>query len=549
MLLALRLRDFVIVDTLDIDVGPGFTVLTGETGAGKSILIDALQLALGGRSDAGVVRQGSARADIVAEFATPEGLEDWLAEHDLAGDPGTVMLRRIVEADGRSRALVNGHPATVAQLRELGERLIDVHGQHAAQSMLRAGGQRALLDGYAQHPALLAEVARDFNAWRLAQARAEQAVTAAGELDRERERLAWQVAELEQLGLAPGEWAALNEEQKRLAHAAALLEGARGATDALTDSDDATVSRLRAVLQRLRALAGIDGRLEPAVYLLDSACIQADEAAAALAAYADRIDLDPERLAQVEQRIGQAFALARRLRIAPEALADTLAASRARLAELDATANPDASAAAERLARQQRDASAARLSAARRQAADRLQSGVSAHLGPLGMAGARFAIALEPTEASAAGTERVEFQVATHAGAALRPLARVASGGELSRIGLAIAVTAAQANPVPVLIFDEADAGVGGAVGEAIGALMRALGATRQVLCVTHLPQVAARAHQHLAVGKALCNGVALSRIARLDRPARIEELARMLAGSEITATSRKHARELLAGS
>jgi DNA repair protein RecN (Recombination protein N) len=549
MLLALRLRDFVIVDTLDIDVGPGFTVLTGETGAGKSILIDALQLALGGRSDAGVVRQGSARADIVAEFATPEGLEDWLAEHDLAGDPGTVMLRRIVEADGRSRALVNGHPATVAQLRELGERLIDVHGQHAAQSMLRAGGQRALLDGYAQHPALLAEVARDFNAWRLAQARAEQAVTAAGELDRERERLAWQVAELEQLGLAPGEWAALNEEQKRLAHAAALLEGARGATDALTDSDDATVSRLRAVLQRLRALAGIDGRLEPAVDLLDSACIQADEAAAALAAYADRIDLDPERLAQVEQRIGQAFALARRLRIAPEALADTLAASRARLAELDATANPDASAAAERLARQQRDASAARLSAARRQAADRLQSGVSAHLGPLGMAGARFAIALEPTEASAAGTERVEFQVATHAGAALRPLARVASGGELSRIGLAIAVTAAQANPVPVLIFDEADAGVGGAVGEAIGALMRALGATRQVLCVTHLPQVAARAHQHLAVGKALCNGVALSRIARLDRPARIEELARMLAGSEITATSRKHARELLAGS
>jgi DNA repair protein RecN (Recombination protein N) len=549
MLLALRLRDFVIVDALDIDFGPGFTVLTGETGAGKSILIDALQLALGGRGDAGVVRQGSARADIVAEFAAPEGLDAWLAERALAGDPGTVMLRRIVETDGRSRALVNGHPATVAQLREIGERLIDVHGQHAAQSMLRPGGQRALLDGYAQHPALLAEVAHDFNAWRLAHARVEQAAAAAGELDRERERLAWQVAELDQLGLAPGEWATLNEEQKRLAHAAALLEGARSATDALTDSDDATVSRLRAVLQRLRTLAGIDARLGPAVELLDSACIQADEAAAALAAYADRIDLDPERLAQVEQRIGQAFALARRLRIAPEALADTLTASRARLAELDAAANPDASAAAERLARQQRDASAARLSAARRQAADRLQSGVSAHLGPLGMTGARFAIALDPTEASAAGNERVEFQVATHAGAALRPLARVASGGELSRIGLAIAVSAAQANPVPVLIFDEADAGVGGAVGEAIGELMRALGATRQVLCVTHLPQVAARAHQHLAVGKELRDGVALSRIARLDRPARIEELARMLAGSEITATSRKHARELLAGS
>lgn len=549
MLLALRLRDFVIVDALDIDFGPGFTVLTGETGAGKSILIDALQLALGGRGDAGVVRQGSPRADIVAEFATPEGLDAWLAERALAGDPGAVMLRRIVEADGRSRALVNGHPATVAQLREIGERLIDVHGQHAAQSMLRPGGQRALLDGYAQHPALLAEVARDFNAWRQAQARVEQARAAAGELDRERERLAWQIAELEQLELAPGEWAALNDEQKRLAHAAALLEGARGGVDALADSDDAAASRLRSVLQRLRALAGIDARLQPAVELLESACIQADEAAAALADYADRIDLDPDRLAQVEQRIGQAFALARRLRIAPESLADALVAARARLAELDEAANPEASAAAERLARQQRDASAAQLTAARREAADRLQSGVSAHLGPLGMAGARFAITLEPTDASATGAERVEFQVATHAGAALRPLARVASGGELSRIGLAIAVTAAQANPVPVLIFDEADAGVGGAVGEAIGELMRALGATRQVLCVTHLPQVAARAHQHLAVGKALRDGVALSRIARLDRPARIEELARMLAGAEITATSRKHARELLAGS
>lgn len=548
MLLALRLRDFVIVDAIDIDFGPGFTVLTGETGAGKSILIDALQLALGGRGDAGVVRQGSPRADIVAEFATPEGLDAWLAEHALAGDPGTVMLRRIIEADGRSRALVNGHPATVAQLREIGERLIDVHGQHAAQSMLRPGGQRVLLDSYAQHAPLLAEVARDFDTWRQAHAKVEQAMAAAGELDRERERLAWQVAELEQLALAPGEWAALNEEQKRLAHAATLLDGARSAVDALADSDDAALSRLRGVLQRLRALAAIDTRLAESVELLESACIQAGEAATNLAAYAERIDLDPERLEQVEQRIGQAFALARRLRLAPEALADTLDAARARLAELDDACNPEASAAAERRARASRDASAARLSEARQQAAESLQAGVLAHLGPLGMGGARFAVALEPAEPAATGADRIEFQVATHAGASLRPLARVASGGELSRLGLAIAVTAAQANPVPVLVFDEADAGVGGAVGDAIGQLMRRLGNTRQVLCVTHLPQVAARAHQHLAVGKEVRDGVTVSRIARLDRPARVEELARMLAGSEITATSRKHARELLAG-
>ena len=549
MLLALRLRDFVIVDTLEVEFGPGFTVLTGETGAGKSILIDALQLTLGARGDSGVVREGASRADLVAEFSASPALDAWLAERELAGDPGTVMLRRIVEADGRSRALVNGHPATVAQLREIGEQLVDIHGQHAAQSMLRSGGQRDLLDAFAQAGALAGEVAADFSNLRSARERTATALVTSRELALERERLQWQAGELAQLNLDPGEWDQLNEEQKRLAHAAALLEGARSAAEVLSENDDSLTGRLQSVLQRLRPLAAIDARLADAVSMLDSACIQADEAASALSAYAERVDLDPQRLAQVEQRIGQAFSLARKLRLAPETLADTLADLQARLADLDAAQDLDALRASEREAQTRFEQSAARLSAIRRKAADKLARGVSEHLQALGMAGARFVVAVEPTDACGAGLDRIEFQIAGHAGAQARSLAKVASGGELSRIGLAIAVLAAQANPVPTLIFDEADAGVGGAVGDAIGLLMRALGAARQVLCVTHLPQVAARAHQHLSVSKEARDGHTVSRIATLDRGTRIDEVARMLAGSEITATTRKHARELLAAS
>jgi DNA repair protein RecN (Recombination protein N) len=549
MLLALRLRDFVIVDRLDLELGPGFTALTGETGAGKSILIDALQLALGSRGDAGVVRHGAARADIVAEFAAPATLEAWLDARELAGDPGSIMLRRVVESDGRSRAFINGHPATVSQLREAGEFLVDVHGQHAAQSMLRAEGQRTLLDACMQQPALLAEVADAHAAWQQARQRAERAASAAREREQERERLLWQAGELEQLGLAAGEWEQLNDEHRRLAHAASLLEGARAAAHMLLESDDATLARLRALLHRLRGLAAIDTRLDEAVQLLDGACIQAAEAASVLSAYAERVDLDPERLEQIESRISQAFALARKLRLAPEGLAEALAELRARLAELDAADDPQALAAAQRQARLAYDAHAARLAAARREAALALRAGIETQLPGLGMAGARFVVEFQSGEPSASGGERIEFLIAPHAGVPPRPLARIASGGELSRVGLAIAVTAAQANPVPVLIFDEADAGVGGAVGDAIGRLMHALGAARQVLCVTHLPQVAARAHQHLSVGKHTLNGATVSRIAQLDRAARVEELARMLAGSEITASSRQHARALLAAS
>ena len=547
MLLALRLRDFVIVDALDIEFGPGFTVLTGETGAGKSILLDALALAMGGRADAGVVREGAARADISATFRSSEALDAWLAERELAGDPGSVLLRRVIDAEGRSRALVNGNPATATLLRELGERLVDIHGQHAAQSLLRADGQRMLLDAYAGLGESVRAVGEAWAGWRGLARDLEAAEGGQRELALERERLAWQAGELERLRLAPGEWEQLNEEQKRLAHAAALIEGTRGAAEALADSDDAVSTRLHQLLQRLRPLAAIDERLREALELLDGAVIQVDEAASALSTYADRVDLDPERLAQAEQRIGAIFETARRLRLAPAEIPAALGDMQQRLQALEAAQDVEGLRARVQAARAGYDARAAALGAARRKAATRLAKGVSAHLATLGMAGGRFHIACEAGEPSSCGTDSVEFQVAAHAGATPRPLARVASGGELSRIGLAISVMAAQANPVPTLIFDEADAGVGGAVADAIGELMRRLGDDRQVLCVTHLPQVAAKAHQHFRVSKAAGAAGVVSRIEDLDRAARVEEIARKLGGAEITATTRKHARELLA--
>ncbi|MBX3590673.1 MAG: DNA repair protein RecN [Burkholderiaceae bacterium] len=547
MLLSLRLEDFVIVDAAELEFGPGFTVLSGETGAGKSILIDALSLAMGGRADAGVVREGRPRADIAAVFRSDAALDAWLAERELQGDAGTVLLRRLVDADGRSRALVNGHPATAALLREIGERLVDIHGQHASQSLLRADGQRQLLDGYAGLDGDRQVLAEAWTAWRALQRDLEAAESGQRELALERERLAWQAGELERLRLAPGEWEQLNEEQKRLAHAASLIEGTRGAADALVDSDDALASRLHQQLQRLRPLATIDVALQEAVELLESAAIQVDEAASMLADYAERVDLDPQRLQQAEQRIGAVFEAARRLRMPPESIPATLESIRARLGELDAAQDVEGLRARTAAARARYDALASQLSAARRKAARRLADGVSRHMAELGMAGGKLAVAFETGEPTASGTDAIEFRVAAHAGATPRPLARVASGGELSRIGLAIAVLAAQANPVPTLIFDEADAGVGGAVADAVGELMRRLGGDRQVLCVTHLPQVAAKAHHHFRVSKDSEGGRAVSRIEALDRGARVEEIARMLGGAEITATTRKHAREILA--
>jgi DNA repair protein RecN (Recombination protein N) len=546
MLTALRLRDFVIVEAVELEFGRGFTVLSGETGAGKSILIDALGLALGARADAGVVREGAARADIVAEFSTPALLDDWLAERDLAGDPGLVLLRRVIDADGRSRALVNGHPATVAQLREIGESLVEVHGQHASQSLLRGDGQRALLDRFAGALGELSALAGAHTAWRTLERELEHARGNDREIALERERLQWQVDELGGVDPIVGEWDELAAEQKRLAHAATLIDGARGLADTLADGDDAIADRLHIVMQKLRSLAAVDATLAPLLDMIETAAIQAGEAGSTLSAYADRAELDPERLAAVEARIGVLHAAGRKFRMPPERLADELATLRARLAALTGAQDAAALTARAEAARAEYDRLASALSMRRAQAAKRLAAGVTERIARLGMQGGRLEIALERAEPAAHGIDRVEFRVAGHAGATPRALGKVASGGELSRLSLAISELAAEATPVPTLIFDEADAGVGGAVAEVIGELMRRLGETRQVLCVTHLPQVAAKANQHYSVSKRQVDARTTSLIERLDRGRRIEEIARMLGGVEITATTRKHARELL---
>jgi DNA repair protein RecN (Recombination protein N) len=546
MLTALRLRDFVIVEAVELEFGPGFTVLSGETGAGKSILIDALGLALGARADSGMVREGAPRADIVAEFSTDARLDAWLAERDLGGDPGLALLRRVVEADGRSRALVNGHPATVAQLREIGETLVEVHGQHASQSLLRPDGQRVLLDRFAGAGGELVALAQAHAAWRGLERELERARGGERELTLERERLQWQVDELAQVAPLAGEWSELAAEQKRLANAASLIEGARGLADALAEGDDAIADRLHAVQQRLRPLAAVDATLAPVLEMLETAAIQASEAGSTLAAYADRVDLDPERLAAVEQRIGTLFAAGRKFRLPPERLADELASLRTRLGELARAQDVAALERRVETARAGYDRLASALSRRRAAAATTLSKGVSDRIGRLGMQGGRLEIALERGEPAAHGIDRVDFRVAGHAGATPRPLGKVASGGELSRISLAISELAAEANPVATLIFDEADAGVGGAVAEVIGDLMRRLGESRQVLCVTHLPQVAAKANQHYSVSKKQDAERTTSLIERLDRGRRVEEIARMLGGVAITATTRKHARELL---
>jgi DNA repair protein RecN (Recombination protein N) len=539
VLAALSIRDFAVVDRLDLEFEPGFTTLTGETGAGKSILIDALALALGERADATVVRAGCERAEVTAEFEIdrlPE-VQRWLVVRALEGDAGRLLLRRVVERGGRSRAFINGSSATVQQLGEASEWLVDIHGQHAHQSLVRPAAQRELLDAHAGLAPLAGEVATAFREWqRLARARAA-----------ERDALAWQVDELAKLGAKPGEWDAVQAEQTRLAHAAGLIQGARAALEALSESEGSAASTLAAAVARLRTLSGYDAALGESVELLQGAEAQLGEAAHALRRYADRLELDPARLAEVERRVEAIHSTARKFKVGPEALPELAERLAARLAELEVAADLDALRAQEDAAKSRYAGLAARLSADRKEAAAKLARQVTVEMRALAITGGRFDVALRAIDGgSAQGNEAVEFLVSTNPGLAPQPLAKVASGGELSRISLAIQVITAKAAAVPTLIFDEVDAGIGGAVAEVVGRNLRSLGARRQILCVTHLPQVAAQAEHQWSVTKTTANGVTRSRVSVLDETARVEEIARMLGGVEITATTRKAAAEML---
>ncbi|RQR44683.1 DNA repair protein RecN [Burkholderia sp. Bp8994] len=548
MLRHLSIRDFVIVAALDLEFDSGFTVFSGETGAGKSILIDALALALGERADASVVRAGCGRADITAEFTPHDRVARWLDEHAFDAED-TVMLRRVIDANGRSRAFINGTSATLAQLRELGEMLVDIHGQHAHQLLMRPDAQRELFDTHAGLVADAANVARAWRVWRDATQAIDAAKAHERELQLEREKLAWQLAELDKLAPQPGEWDEVGSEHKRLSHSANLIAGVQGALNALSEADDAMLPQLGAIVSKLRSLADYDTGLGDALASLEPAEIQLQEAVYSLSHYAQRLDLDPARLAQVETRLDALHSTARKFRLPPDTLHEEHAARRAQLAALDAAADLGALEAAQAKAREAYLADAKHLSAARAQAAKALGTAVTAGMQELSMAGGSFEVALVPlADGGPHGLEQVEFRVAGHPGVPLRPLAKVASGGELARISLALAVIASAASPTPTLIFDEVDTGIGGGVAEVVGRLLHQLGRDRQVLCVTHLPQVAARGDHHFQVAKGADErGGTVSSVVPLDKASRVEEVARMLGGLEITATTRKHAKEMLA--
>ena len=547
MLRALDIRDFVIVQSAGLELGKGFTVLTGETGAGKSILVDAIELLVGARADAGMVREGAERAELSAEFEVDsrKDLLSWLEQSDLAGDPDRLILRRTIDPSGRSRCFINGHAATLAQLREAGEFLVDIHGQHAHQSLLRAAAQRELLDAHAEAQALARETAEAYRDWKRLQQVALEAERNFAAREAERTDIEERIKDLRKLGVREGEWDSVAAEHTRLAHGSSLLAGAQSSLEALAEAEGACLPRLAAVASRLKALSVHDEALTAVVELLESAEAQAAEAVRDLRHYATRVDLDPEALRETEARIEALHAAARKHRVRPEELPRRLAELERRLAELELAVNPEALKREVAGARERYEAAARKLSARRATAAQSLSKSVTAAMQSLAMAGGKFNVQLTRLEEpGAAGAEEIEFQVSSHPSLPLRPLAKVASGGELSRVSLAIQMIAAKESPVATLVFDEVDSGIGGGVAETIGKSLRKLGRERQVLCVTHLPQVAASGDAQWTVTKSSARGKVRVEAAPLDHAGRIEELARMLGGSESTA--RKHAAELL---
>ena len=554
MLRRLTLRDFVIVTALEVDLRVGFTALTGEMGVGKSILIDALQLALGSRGDAGVVREGAARADITAEFephaALAERLAPWLqdAGFDSAEPGAALLLRRVVDAQGKSRAWINGSPATVTQLRELGENLVDIHGQHAWQRLTRADSVRALVDTQASVDNNALQLA--WTARREAQRRLDDAKGRQADLDRERERLQWQIAELDKLKPQVGEWDELNTEHQRLGHGQAILEAAQVALSAISEDDTNASSLTSRAIDALDSVAQVDPNLASALEVLRSAQAQLEDAAHSLSSALRHTELDPGRLGELDSRIASWMSLARRFRRLPQDLPELLQSWRDELAALDAAADLETLERHANEAHQAWLAVAKTVSQQRAKAAPALAQAVTLAMQDLGMSGGRFEVALpKQDEPQAFGLESVEFLVAGHAGSTPRPLGKVASGGELSRLALAIAVTTSQrtddASQSGTLIFDEIDSGVGGAVADTVGQLMQRLGGSQQVLAVTHLAQVAACAHQHLVVSKALSQGTTTSDIREVAGEDRVREVARMLGGT-VTDTSRAHAQVMV---
>ena len=544
------LRDFVIVRELDLDLSNGFSALTGETGAGKSILIDALQLVLGARAESGVVREGASRAEICATFNTNQTVLQWLDEEGFAdlGADDTLLLKRTIDTQGKSRAWINGSPATATQLRGLGDMLLDIHGQHAWQSLTRPEAVRGLLDAYAG--VTLQALSQAWTHWRQASQALQDAQSAQTTLQEERDRLLWQIAEVDKLHPGESEWDELNSQHTRLSHAQALIDAAQAALQALQDDDGGALRLLAKAQDALQNQTGVEPEFMSLVEVLASSLAQAGDVAHSLHAYLNHAELDPERLQSLDDRMSLWMSLARRFKRTPQDLPALYQEWKARLSQLDAATDLEAleSNLAKSLAAYQTEAR--KVSQARAQAAPKLAKAITQAMQGLGMQGGRFEVTLDKLEhPTASGLESIVFLVAGHPSSTPRPVGKVASGGELSRIALAIAVTTSELGTAQTLIFDEVDSGVGGAVAETVGRLMKQLGRDRQVLAVTHLPQVASCADHHLLVSKQSDAQGTWSEVSTLNPEARVKEIARMLGGEKLSDTTLAHAREMLLAS
>jgi len=553
MLRSLNIRDFVIVDELDLDLDHGFTVLTGETGAGKSILLDALSLVLGERADPSQIREGKNKAEISALFSLDGSLKDlisnWLDEQgfNLEDDGATLILKRIIDASGRSRAFINGGIATLNQTKELGNYLVDIHGQHAHQLLLKTGAQRDLLDHQAQLQEQVLSVRGLYQQWQAAKKQLELAQSAGESLQKEQERLSWQLEELDLLAPKAGEWAEIDIEYSRLANAAKLIEGSQNALAMLSEQEGNAEELLGKAFTEIEDLAKLDSHLEDAKISLESAQIQISEATHSLNRYLQKIDVDPERLAEVEERLKALHSAAKKFKVTPEELPTIWIDIKEKVNAIKDSQDLAALEKNLQATQAEYNKAAKSLSLNRNKAAKVLEKLVTEAMQDLSMAGGQFVIGIEPlAEGNAHGLENIEFLVAGHPGVSPKPLSKVASGGELARISLAISVITSEASQIPTLIFDEVDSGIGGAVAETVGKRLKELGQAHQVLCVTHLAQVAAQGHQHWKVEKQSSANSTTSSITGLNRQERVEEIARMLGGTEITDTTRRHARELL---
>ena len=557
----MALRDFVIVRELDIDLSAGFTVLTGETGAGKSILIDALQLALGARADTSWVREGASRAEVSAEFELPaerlSWLNHWLLEAGFETDDAlgnTLLLRRTVDAQGKSRAWINGSSATATQLKTLGDELVDIHGQHAWATLSRPDAVRGLLDAYAGNTSQ--QLSIHWSAWRQAGKALENAQKAQDTLQNERERVLWQISEVGKLAPGADEWVELNAQHARLSNAQSLIEAAQTALNTLQDDDNdaGTGASLGVIAGLVKAQLALQNRaqIEPEFQTLSevlaSNLAQIEDAAHSLSSYLRNTELEPERLEQLDERLSLWLSLARRYKRTPAELPALLASWKEELTRLDASTDLAALELSEQAAAKAYRAEALATSKKRQKAAPKLAVAITAAMQGLGMQGGAFEVALTPLDSpSEAGLEDISFLVAGHAGSTPRPVGKVASGGELSRIALAISVVTSQLGTAQTLIFDEVDSGVGGAVAETVGRLMKQLGVDRQVLAVTHLPQVAACADHHLVVAKQLVGSSTESSVSPVLGKQRVAEIARMLGGERVSDATLAHATEMIA--